>query len=69
MTGAKYRGTGMSQRQLSINAGVADSFVNTFSFIGQGSGNNLRVHETVHITINANGDLTVVHDNLSIDCG
>jgi hypothetical protein len=67
-TGAQYRGTGVSQRQLSINVGVEDTFVNTFSLIGQGSGNNLLVHETLHITINANGDLTVVHDNFSIDC-
>jgi hypothetical protein len=67
-TGAQYRGTGGTQRQLSINAGVEDTFVNTFQIIGQGPGNNFLVHQNVHITINANGDLTVVHDNFSIDC-
>ena len=44
------------------------TFVNNFRIIGQGSGNNFLVHETLHITVNADGTITVFHDNFSIDC-
>jgi hypothetical protein len=36
--------------------------------IGQGPGNNFLVHETLHITMAADGTVTVMHDNFSIDC-
>jgi hypothetical protein len=42
--------------------------VNNFRLIGQGSGNNLQVHQNVHITINANGTVTATVDNTSVDC-
>jgi hypothetical protein len=42
--------------------------VNNFRIIGQGKGNNFLVHENLHLTINANGVATAVHDNFSIDC-
>src|SRR6266567_741998 len=41
---------------------------NNVRIIGQGPGNNLLVHENAHITINANGTVTVFHDNFSVDC-
>jgi hypothetical protein len=70
-TGAKYQATGITQESFkgSIQNGqFNDTFVNNFKIIGQGPSNNFLVHETFHITINANGTLTVFHDNLSIDC-
>jgi hypothetical protein len=42
--------------------------VNNFRIIGQGPGNNYLVHETEHIIFNANGTLTVFHDNFSAAC-
>jgi hypothetical protein len=33
------------------------------------SGNNLRVHELVHVTVNANGEITAETDNITVDCG
>ena len=33
-----------------------------------GAGNNFLFHENQKITINANGDVTVIHDNFSADC-
>jgi len=36
--------------------------------IGQGPGNNFPVHETYHVAVNANDEVTVVHDNFSVDC-
>ncbi|MBI4420235.1 MAG: hypothetical protein HY560_05360, partial [Gemmatimonadetes bacterium] len=44
------------------------TYVNNFRIIGEGSGNNLLVHATSHITVNANGELTAVVDNFSVEC-
>jgi hypothetical protein len=70
-TGAKYQATGVTEQSFksSLQNGQANlTFVNNFRMIGQGAGNNYLVHETLHITVNADGTMTVSHDNLSIDC-
>ena len=68
MTGAKYQGTGMTQEQESFRTGFEFTLVNRFDIIGQGPCNNFSVHETAHITVNANGTLTVFFDNFSVVC-
>jgi hypothetical protein len=70
-TGAKYQATGITQESFKNslqNGQVNETFVNNFRIIGQGPGNNFLVHETLHFTINANGAVTVSHDNFSADC-
>ena len=70
-TGAKYTATGVTQQSFksSLQNGQANfTFVNNFRMIGQGPGNNFLVHETLHITMAADGTVTVVHDNFSIEC-
>ena len=70
-TGDKYQGTGVTQESFktSLQNGQANlTFVNNFRIIGQGPGNNFLMHETLHITFNADGNVTVIHDNFSIDC-
>jgi hypothetical protein len=70
-TGDKYQATGVTQEtfKTSLQNGQSNlTFVNNFRIIGQGPGNNFLVHETMHITINADGTLTVFHDNFSVDC-
>ena len=70
-TGAKYQATGVTQESVksSLQNGQANlTYVNNFRIIGQGPGNNYLVHETLHITINAGGTVTVTHDNFSVDC-
>jgi hypothetical protein len=70
-TGAQYNGTGVTQQSFStsLQNGQANlTYVNNFRIIGQGPGNNFLVHETLHITFNADGTVTVFHDNFSIDC-
>jgi hypothetical protein len=42
--------------------------VNNFRIIGQGRGNNFLVHENVHLTITANGDVGTAHDNFGVEC-
>ncbi len=70
-TGLKYQATGVTQNSFktSLQNGQSNlTFVNNFRIVGQGPGNNFSVHENSHIAINANGDVTVTHDNFSIDC-
>jgi hypothetical protein len=70
-TGSKYQATGITQESFKSafqNGQAKDTFVNNFRIIGQGPGNNYLVHETLHFTINANGSVTVFHDNFSIVC-
>ena len=70
-SGAKYQATGVTQESFknSLQNGQAnETFVNNFRIIGQGPGNNFLVHETLHFTINADGAVTVSHDNFSADC-
>jgi hypothetical protein len=67
-TGDVYRATGVTQDQVTINGAGEFTFVNNFRIIGPGPGNNLLVHQTVHVTINANGDMTVDVDNSSVEC-
>jgi hypothetical protein len=70
-TGAKYQATGVTQYSFksSLQNGQASfTFVNNFRIIGQGPGNNFLMHESLHFTINADGTMTVFHDNFSVDC-
>ena len=70
-SGNKYQATGVTQQSFaqSLQNGQSNfTFVNNFRIIGQGPGNNFLVHETLHVTINANGTATVYHDNFSMDC-
>lgn len=68
VTGAKYQATGMTQSDGTFTSGVTSDFINRFDIIGQGPGNNYEVHETAHLTINANGTVTVNFDNFSVVC-
>jgi hypothetical protein len=67
-TGDSYQATGVTQDHLNLKAGVTYTYVNNFRMIGQGPGNNFLVHDTYHVTVNANGELTVEHINSSVEC-
>ncbi|HEU4564074.1 MAG TPA: hypothetical protein VFS05_05485 [Gemmatimonadaceae bacterium] len=70
-TGVKYQATGVTQDHTTSGSGglpFTFTYVNNFRIIGQGPGNNLLVHENVHVTVNANGDVTTEVDNFSIEC-
>ena len=68
VTGAKYQGTGASTETFTVALGLTDTFRNNFRIIGSGPGNNVLIHETFHVTVNANGTLTTSIDNLSVEC-
>src|SRR5689334_15050025 len=70
-TGDVYNATGVTQEvdTVPLTNGAAEfTFTNNFRIIGQGPGNNLLVHQTIHTTINANGDVTSVVSNTSAEC-
>jgi hypothetical protein len=68
ITGDKYQATGVTQFESNAKVGQEFTFINNFRIIGQGPGNNFLVHETMHITINANGTVTASFDHFSVDC-
>jgi hypothetical protein len=51
-----------------IGGATEFTFVNNFRLIGQKTDNNFQVHQNVHVTINANGDVTNTIVNETIDC-
>lgn len=68
-SGDRYQGTGMTRS--SFDAGplpITETFVNNFRIIGDGTGNNLLVHSTFHITVNAAGVLTAFVDGFRSEC-
>jgi len=70
-TGAKYQATGvtaMTQKGSFQNGQANSTFINRFDIIGQGPGNNFTAHETAHVTINADGTITVLFDDIVVDC-
>ncbi len=70
-TGDTYNATGVTQEQDSIpiiNGAFEFTFINNFKIIGQGPNNNLLVHQTIHQTVNANGEVTTFIDNTTVEC-
>ena len=60
VSGASYRGTGVT-RNVTFNDGTPPfdfTLVNNFRIVGSGSANNYMVHSTIHMTVNANGEVT-----------
>ena len=71
VTGDIYRAVGVTQQSMNIHSSgfpVTQTFVNNFRMIGPGPGNNLQFHQTMHVTIDANGTTTVDFDKPSINC-
>jgi len=71
ITGDKYQGTGVTQDEFKgslVNGQYEETFIDNFRIIGQGNGNNYLLHETFHVTINANGVFTVFIDKIESDC-
>lgn len=70
VTGDKYQATGVTQEQDSTGIiGASEfSFINNFRIIGQGTDNNLQVHQVIQITIDANNIIRTNVINTTIDC-
>jgi hypothetical protein len=70
-TGDIYRAVGVTQSHDTIpltNGAATTTSINNFRMIGPGPNNNFQVHQNIHTTINANGDVTSTVVNTSTDC-
>ena len=71
-TGDTYRATGVTQQTVTVDltdgAPQEFTFINNFRIIGRGRDNNFLVHQTVHVTVNANGEVTSEVVNTSVEC-
>lgn len=68
-SGASYQGTGVTRTQFNApGLPYETTFVDNFRIIGQGSGNNLLLHTTMHQTFDANGNMTADILNTSVEC-
>jgi hypothetical protein len=69
VTGDKYQATGGTHEEYNENGlPFTETYINNFRIIGQGTDNNFLVHETYHVTVNANGVVTSFVDNFSVEC-
>jgi hypothetical protein len=70
ISGTRYRVAGVNRYDTvtSFNGQSKQSIADNFRLIGQGPGNNLLMHHTLHITVNSNGDLTVTIDDFWVEC-
>ena len=71
-TGARYAGNESGQAPFTASlvneqATMTDSV--TFHLTTPGGGNNMVISGRSHTTINANGEVTVSYDELSVSCG
>lgn len=69
-TGNKYQAS-QADSFISNSGGTGNetTFVNNFLMTAPGPGNNLRIHELVHVFVDANGNVTTLIDNVTVDCG
>jgi hypothetical protein len=70
-TGNIYRGGGVTQGHTNISTDglpFIDTFVNSFNVIGTAGAESFKIHNTVHVTVSANGDISAEVDNSSTTC-
>jgi hypothetical protein len=68
VSGDTYQATGSASERFNVAISFTETFVSNFRVIGQGSGNNYLMHETFHVTVNANFELITYVDNYSFEC-
>ena len=67
----QYHASGITTESTNVDGeGFPFSYTyrNNFRLVGQGPGNNFQVHLGVHVTINANGDVTADISNIEAEC-
>jgi len=67
-TGDIYQATGVSMEQFNMIEGYTETIVDSFKIIGLGTGNNFLIQETLHLTANANGEVTADVAYYSYEC-
>jgi hypothetical protein len=64
-TGATFQARGVTHEQANANPFI---FLDTLRLIGQGPAANFTLHQLVHVTVNANGEVTAVTVHASAEC-
>lgn len=67
-SGNTYRVSAVDQIRLAAPFPSDITSVNSFRLISQGSSSNLLVNVLYHITVNANGEVTISIDDLTMQC-
>lgn len=68
-SGAGYRAVGVTRTTVFQAPGSVDlTFVNVFAIIGSGPASNSRLHQNVHVTVNALGEITAEVENTHVSC-
>ncbi len=65
-TGDKYQATGADNFEFNGKVAEERTAAENIHFIGQGRVNNLLVHVTIHITVNADGTMTALVDKFRV---
>jgi hypothetical protein len=67
-TGAKYSISNSLTEELTFAGATEETVNDTFRIIGQGQVPNFNLHELIHVTINANGTVTVAFETFNETC-
>ena len=70
-TGTKYQATGVTRDTFTAAAEsmpFTETYVNNFRIIGAGPDNNYLVHETFHVTVDAERNVSTFVDNFTAEC-
>lgn len=65
-TGDVYRAVGITQE--TAHGTGTFTYVNNFRLIGPGTDNDFHVKQTIHVTVDANGNVTAVVDSTTTTC-
>jgi hypothetical protein len=69
-SGATYHATGetLGTTTIRANGGISDTFVNNFKIIGEGRAPNFLETDVIHLTVNAQGEVTASVERSMIRC-
>ena len=69
-TGFEYNATGVTQDHTISDVALPyeTTMINNYHIIGQGQATNMDLHETVHLTINANGEMSAWVSDYNFSC-
>lgn len=67
-SGYRYRGTGVTQEVMNTRFGTQLSLENIINIIGPGPGNNFMMHQTVHMSVSADGTVSADRSSTTFVC-
>lgn len=68
ISGAKYEWNDSINDNFNGALGVTETFTQVWKVIGQGQASDFKLKQNFHITVNPNGDTTVLRGDFSAEC-